>query len=212
MKKIRAIEFFFLYIVVPLLLFFFREQLKAQMGGGSFVILFLPIIAPLLVTILLREKTIQWCELWSVANFKYHFIQILKIFLPFSLVITIATYYFFSDLFLILPKMSIGLWIIVMLFYPLLSVLPQGIIYRVFFYKRYAMIFKQTNLLWISALSFCFCHIFFNNIYALIFTFLGGFLFSFRYEKTNSWLISSLEHAMYGNLLFTIGLGTFLVS
>ena len=100
-----------------------------------------------------------------------------------------------------------------MLAYPIFSVLPQGIIYRVYFFERFKFLFsKPWQMIVVAGMFFCFAHILFNNFVALIFTLIGGLLFAWRYQKTDSWLISSLEHALYGNLLFTIGIGRFLVA
>jgi uncharacterized protein len=52
-------------------------------------------------------------------------------------------------------------------------------------------------------------HILFHNWIALALTFPGGILFALRYCNTRSLAVSSLEHALYGCFLFTIGLGQF---
>jgi uncharacterized protein len=46
---------------------------------------------------------------------------------------------------------------------------------------------------------------------ALILTFLGGVLFGLRYWQTESLLVSSFEHALYGCAIFTIGAGSSLI-
>jgi membrane protease YdiL (CAAX protease family) len=40
-------------------------------------------------------------------------------------------------------------------------------------------------------------------------TLVGGLLFAHTYWKTRSLLVSAIEHALYGCLLYTIGLGRF---
>ena len=37
----------------------------------------------------------------------------------------------------------------------------------------------------------------------------GGLLFAYRFTRTRSYLAVVLEHALYGDLIFTIGLGRF---
>lgn len=102
-------------------------------------------------------------------------------------------------------------WLIVMFAYPLLSVIPQGIIYRAFFRERYAGLFaNQFTQTLIAAACFSFCHIFFLNIWALLMTFIGGIMFWGTYRKTGSLLLANLEHAIYGDIVFTIGYGGFL--
>ena len=102
-------------------------------------------------------------------------------------------------------------WIIVMFAYPVLSVIPQGVIYRAFFKERYAELFPHPTVrMLVAAACFSFCHVFFLNVWALLLTFIGGFLFWRTYEKTGSLLLANLEHALYGDLVFTIGYGAFL--
>jgi hypothetical protein len=61
----------------------------------------------------------------------------------------------------------------------------------------------------LSATTFALMHILFHNWIALALTFPGGILFARRYLDTRSLCVSSLEHALYGCFLFTIGLGQF---
>ena len=102
-------------------------------------------------------------------------------------------------------------WIVVMFAYPVLSVIPQGVIYRAFFRERYAQLFPNPAVrTLVAAACFSFCHVFFLNVWALLLTFVGGLLFWRTYEKTGSLLLSNIEHAIYGDLVFTIGYGGFL--
>ena len=102
-------------------------------------------------------------------------------------------------------------WIVVMFAYPVLSVIPQGVIYRAFFRERYAALLPNPIVrTLVAAACFSFCHVFFLNVWALLLTFIGGLLFWRTYEKTGSLLLANLEHALYGDLVFTIGYGAFL--
>jgi hypothetical protein len=40
-----------------------------------------------------------------------------------------------------------------------------------------------------------------------VLTLIGGWLFARRYQRTRSLLAASVEHALYGVLAFTVGLG-----
>jgi membrane protease YdiL (CAAX protease family) len=42
-----------------------------------------------------------------------------------------------------------------------------------------------------------------------VLSFFGGLIFAWRYLRTNSFWAVALEHALYGNLIFTIGLGVY---
>ena len=102
------------------------------------------------------------------------------------------------------------LWALVMVLYPVLSVYPQGIIYRSFLMHRYAPLLPQGLAIIIaSAAAFAFMHIIFRNPLAVALTFFGGLLFAWRYSATGSLFTCSLEHALYGCWLFTVGLGQY---
>ena len=44
----------------------------------------------------------------------------------------------------------------------------------------------------------------------MVLTFLGGLIFAITYYKTKSTLLVSIEHAIYGCWLFTVGMGDML--
>jgi uncharacterized protein len=103
------------------------------------------------------------------------------------------------------------LWVMVMLLYPIFSVVPQTIIYRAYFFHRYRSIFPtSTMMILAAAVAFCAGHVIFKNGVALALTFAGGLIFSWRFLQTRSLLLSAIEHALYGQLLFTLGYGIFL--
>ncbi|RMF71026.1 MAG: CPBP family intramembrane metalloprotease [Acidobacteria bacterium] len=109
------------------------------------------------------------------------------------------------------PRARPALWALVMVFYPLLSVVPQGITYRAFFFHRYRSLFGDGPLMIAaSAIAFCFGHVVFGNAVALVLTAAGGLMFARTYARTGSLPFSCLEHALYGCLAFTLGLGRYL--
>jgi membrane protease YdiL (CAAX protease family) len=61
-----------------------------------------------------------------------------------------------------------------------------------------------------SATAFGFGHIIFHNWTAVALTLPGGLLFGKTYRRTSSLLAVSVEHALYGCAVFTIGYGKFL--
>jgi membrane protease YdiL (CAAX protease family) len=114
------------------------------------------------------------------------------------------------DHFLLFVKERPGIWLMVMALYPLLSALPQELIYRTFFFHRYKEIFKnETLMIWMSTVSFSYLHIIYDNWVAVILTFVGGYLFSKTYHDSKSLSAVGLEHAIYGNIGFTLGYGKY---
>lgn len=110
-----------------------------------------------------------------------------------------------------LPRRSPTLWALVMLCYPVLSVFPQGILYRGLFYARYAPLFRTERRAWLAgAVVFSLAHLVFVNVWAVALTFVGACFINRAYRKTGSLLASDLEHALYGQIVFTAGWGRFL--
>ena len=63
---------------------------------------------------------------------------------------------------------------------------------------------------WLLALNvaiFGFAHIVFGNLWAPILSAAGGLLFATTYLKSRSLICAAFEHALWGTLIFTIGLG-----
>jgi uncharacterized protein len=103
------------------------------------------------------------------------------------------------------------LWLLVMIAYPVVSVYPQELLYRAFFFHRYApLLTTPAARIAASALLFSWGHIFFfRPRVAMLLTLLGGLVFAWHYEVTGSMAVVSLEHAIYGDLVFSIGLGRY---
>jgi len=107
-----------------------------------------------------------------------------------------------------LPRERPLLWAAVAVLYPLVSVYPQELIYRAFLLHRYAPVFGTgRGAAAASAIAFGFAHIIFGTVASVALTVVGGWLFARRYQRTRSLLTAAVEHALYGVLAFTVGLG-----
>ena len=116
------------------------------------------------------------------------------------------------ELLLKLPREKPMFWGLLCVAYPVVSVFPQVIIYRCLFIRRYSSLFASKRLAWfIGALAFGLAHLPFRNAVALLFPFVGGFLFIRTYQRTQSVALNVLEHSLYGGFLFTIGWGEYLL-
>ena len=148
------------------------------------------------------QKGIDWKSFWKRIGISFFVIAI----------VTSLFVYFnnASNLFYV-PRTNFSLFFIILLVYTFLSVWQQEIIYRTFFFKRYERLFSSTKLLlFVNAIVFSLAHIFFRNTLVLVLTFVGGVLFALTYLKFRSTTLVSIEHALYGNWLFTVGMGKML--
>lgn len=159
---------------------------------------------------LLRDPRFDRTRLWKAATLGPHAATILTIFAVSAFVLWLGVHLFAQNLEWSFVRTNPTFWAVVMIAYPVLSVYPQGVLYRAFFFERYAALFPgKWAMIVASAAAFAFLHIIFRNSLAVGLTFAGGLLFAARYAETGSLFTSSSEHALYGCWLFTIGLGQY---
>ena len=159
---------------------------------------------------LLRDPQFDRARLWNAGSLTSHLGAILAIFGVVALALWLGVHRFAPDLEWSFVRQRPVFWVVVMVAYPILSVYPQGLLYRAFFFERYAGLFPgRWALILASAAAFSFLHIVFRNPLAPALTLVGGALFAFRYAQTGSLATSAFEHALYGCWLFTIGLGQY---
>lgn len=159
---------------------------------------------------LLRDSRFNRNQLWNAAELLPHLGAILLLFAVAAFVLWLGVRWFAPELQWGFVRQHPVFWAVVMVAYPVLSVYPQGLLYRAFFFERYAQLFpgKWTMIL-ASAAAFAFLHIVFRNGLAVALSFAGGLLFAARYAQTGSLATSCFEHALYGCWLFTVGLGQY---
>jgi len=207
MKWKRLTEFLVLYLGLPTLLLIYRLQIK------SLLIPILLVSGLLILFILRRDKTFPAGQFGFCKNCRKEVIYIVLRFLGGALPISAWIFLTRPESFLNLPRQMFFLWLVIMFFYPLVSVYPQELIYRAFFSHRYRSLFRNDLLLiWFSALSFGYVHLIFGNQIAFIMSTIGGFMFARTYHRTNSLLLTAFEHGLWGNFIFTIGLGSYFYS
>lgn len=102
----------------------------------------------------------------------------------------------------------------ILLLYPLVSALPQEIVYRALFFRRYATILPRhpRTALLLNAGLFSLAHLMYWSWLVLVMTFIGGLAFAWAYEKRRSFPMAWLLHAAAGNAIFLAGLGLYFYS
>jgi uncharacterized protein len=159
---------------------------------------------------LLRDPHFDRTRLGNLAPLPSHLAEILTLFAASAFALWFGVHQFAPHLEWSFVRRNPTFWAIVMVAYPLLSVYPQGVLYRAFFFARYASLFPgKWSMVVASAMAFALLHIIFRNSLAVVLTLAGGILFAYRYAQTGSLVTSCLEHALYGCWLFTLGLGQY---
>jgi hypothetical protein len=160
-----------------------------------------------------RDRGFDRASLWRLEGFAGHMRPIVVRWLAATAAVTAFTALYKPELLLRFPLERTGLWVMVVCLYPVFSVIPQGLFWRSFMQHRYRGLFPTpASMIPASAAAFSFGHIIFQNWLAVVLTAVGGVLFALTYSRTRSGLIASIEHAMYGTMVFTVGLGAYLVA
>ncbi|MEM1383602.1 MAG: CPBP family intramembrane glutamic endopeptidase [Pseudomonadota bacterium] len=114
------------------------------------------------------------------------------------------------DRFLSLVENNFPLWIMIMVAYPIASALPQELIYRPLFFRRYGHLFPSTEwAIAANAAAFGFGHLFYMNPITIAMTAFGGAIMAWAYTRNQSFLLAWVLHAIAGQIVFTAGLGVF---
>ena len=201
-RSALVLEFLALFVALPLAYRFSPARIPA--------LPLLWIVTGYALWQLLRDPRFKRLQLWNAAQLPGHLIAILAIFAVVAFALWLGVRRFAPSLEWSLVRQHPAFWAVVMVAYPVLSVYPQGLLYRAFFFERYAVLFPgRWTMIVASAAAFAFLHIIFRNPLAVALTFGGGLLFAARYSDTGSLATSSFEHALYGCWLFTVGLGQF---
>lgn len=197
-----AAEFALLYVGLPLALWIWpglvRGVLIPSLVVGSLG----------MVLLLLRDPSFDRSRLWGMRGWTDRLRGILIPFAAGAPVLGFAFALVEPERLFAFPRESPLFWLLVCLLYPLLSVYPQELIFRVFLFHRYRELFRCDGaLIAASALSFGAAHLFFSNLLAPALSTLGGFLFARTYARAGKAFPACVEHALWGDFLFTVGMG-----
>jgi hypothetical protein len=162
--------------------------------------------------VLRSDASFDGSRLWSVhVEPAYGHVMVIRAVLT-LVFLAVLSWRLTPESFLALPRRMPGFWVLIAILYPLVSVLPQGLLWRVFLVHRYEPLLGSGPLLLVvGTAAFAWAHLAFRNATAIVLTGLGGGLFLHAYLATGSMLVSSLEHALYGVAAFTFGVGRSLV-
>lgn len=197
------------YLAAEYVLVFFGLTLVYDLlARGTSPIPVLLVLGGASVAYLLRSRTFDRRSLWRPEAVRGRLRSILTLWALTAVAAVVAVTFLFPGQLFALPKEQPLLWLAVMVFYPLLSVYPQELVFRAFLFERYAPAFGNWTVA-ASAAAFGFVHIVFGSWVSVVLSAAGGWIFATRYHRTRSLLAASIEHALYGILVFTVGLGQF---
>lgn len=197
-KIVLVVEFILLFVTLPLIFVFNLLPSLAMMPMlfGAF----------LYTLYILKKNSIKVFQ-WDMAKNMLPFLLLRVVVI--SVILYMYTLLYKPQNLFYFVKTTPLIWLMVIIFYPFFSAFTQEVIFRKFFFFRYPGLWKNNQIItiFLSAFLFSYMHIVFDNFIALSFTFVGGLIFATIYTKTKSLMLVSLEHGIYGDILFTLGLG-----
>ncbi len=198
----RSIEFLIIFILIPISFsIHYAGWIKMIIGSVGFLYI---------VYVLLKIEKLKF-KVSSHLNWKPFWKQTFVKFIGIAIIATLFVWFTNKEVLFNVILEKPKLWIFILFIYIFFSVYPQELIYRTFYFQRYSKLFNNNSLfIFINAIVFSLAHIFFRNTLVIVLTFLGGLLFALTYSKTQSTLLVSIEHAVYGCWLFTVGMGEML--
>lgn len=199
------IEFFLIYLLVPI-------SIAGLVATETISATFIPLVFLLLfvISLLLLNQTqgFQWRSLMMgklIPDWRFTLLFIAGT----TCVATVLTLSLVPECFLLMPQHIPQIWLAMTIVYPILSVVPQGIIYRALFFERYASLFPSPKAAMAThAIVFGLAHLFYLNGVAVALTIMGGLIFAWAYVEKKSFMFAVLLHAIAGWILFTTGLGS----
>lgn len=118
------------------------------------------------------------------------------------------TLWLLPDRFLAIFQQAPWMLLAIAVFYPIVLVIPQELVFRPLFYTRYGALFgDRPTAITVNAVLFSLAHLMYWHWVVLAMTFAGSFVFSWAYLHKQSFVFAVVLHAVAGTVIFASGLG-----
>lgn len=99
--------------------------------------------------------------------------------------------------------------VVIWVLYPILSALPQELIFRPLFFHRFGSLFSdRSTMVLVNAAVFSFAHLMYWSLIVAVLTFAGGWIFARAY-LIRGFPSALILHAIAGNMMFSVGMGAY---
>ncbi|MDJ0826131.1 MAG: CPBP family intramembrane metalloprotease [Rhodobacter sp.] len=118
------------------------------------------------------------------------------------------------EAFLFLIRQNPGLMLAIALLYPLVSALPQEVVFRPLFFHRYAALLPVgvTAQVLLNSAIFSLAHLMYWSWIVAAMTFSGGLAFAWAYRVRGNFPEAVVLHSLAGVIVFALGLGVYFYS
>ncbi|MEI4471657.1 CPBP family intramembrane glutamic endopeptidase [Frigidibacter sp. MR17.24] len=197
-------EFLGLYLAIPLVIAVWLPP------GRMFAALFA--MTALGLVLLWRTPGFSWRRLATEGWGGVRAAPVLAL-VAATLAVSVAVLWATGGALFALPRARPGLWVAILVLYPLLSALPQELIFRPLFFRRYGRLIPgERAAILANAAVFAVAHLMYWSWIVAAMTFAGGLVFAWAYEVRRSLPLAVVLHAAAGGALFTAGMGAYFYS
>jgi len=203
LSRLKA-EFVLFYLIAPLLI---ALVLPPTM---MFVALFT--LTAVGLALLNGTEGFEWRELLGGVD-QLYFVELLA-FAGGMLILCLAVVYTAApDAAFLLLKTEPGLMLAIAVFYPVASALPQEVVFRPLYFRRYGTFLPggRAGLL-LNAALFSLAHLMYWSWVVALMTLAGGVIFAWAYEVRRSFTLAVVLHSLAGIVIFAVGLGIYFYS
>ncbi|WP_082005611.1 CPBP family intramembrane glutamic endopeptidase [Halocynthiibacter namhaensis] len=202
------VEFSMLFVVVPLAVAIWLPPTRMFTALALFMVLGL--------MLLLRTPGFSWRIMfqgWSRMGFWPLIGSVAGI----ALAVAVASYVILSrnapDRLFAMLIYRPDVMLMIAVFYPLVSALPQELIFRVLFFRRYKPVIPSgAAAIWLNAALFSLAHLMYWSWIVAVMTFIGGLIFAWAYKTRESLPLAIILHSVAGVVLFAFGMGVYFYS
>ena len=197
-----ALEVVLLLTAAPAALYAWRREVAMA------IIPLLLVVGPACLLWLLLDRSFDRRRLWLGGNVRRDLRTIGLAFVPLAGMVGVAFWLVEPGRLFALVREDVRLWAMIMVLYPLFSAYPQEVIFRTFLFHRYrALLGEGWGMIVVSGVVFGLAHVVLANWVAVGLSTCGGLLFAWTYARSRSTLMAAIEHGLWGDFVFTIGLG-----
>ncbi|PRX33731.1 CAAX protease self-immunity [Meinhardsimonia xiamenensis] len=200
-----ALEFVALYLIAPLVM--------ALLLPPQWMFPALFAVTAIGLVLLSRTPGFRWRDLLAgTARIDFRLVAVFALAtgaIGTAIVLALA-----PQAFLFLPRHNPRLMGLIAAFYPLVSALPQELIFRPLFFTRYRALLPRwiTAQLLLNAALFSLAHLMYWSWVVTALTFAGGLVFAWSYRVRGNFPEAVVLHAVAGVILFALGAGVWFYS
>lgn len=203
-NRLLWLEFFGFYVAAPLILAFLLPPRAMFAVLAAFTLLG--------IWLLNRTAGFTWAPLltgWRDIPAK----ALIALMLMTVLSSLALVFLFFPGTAFDLPRNQTMAWLTILALYPLISVLPQEVVFRPLFFDRYGELFPGPEVaVALNAVVFSLAHLMYWHWIVMGMTLAGGLFFGWAYGVKRNFPAALVMHALAGQIVFTSGLGVLFYS